>query len=283
MLTLSVRPLRTNCWMVGTGWYLFRCLDGHPWRAGPCLPAADHRLSACVCWFLPCELRTGASLLATFRKPTPSPGHAQWLDSIEHRGQIYALDARRSKRGRAPLLYSQRKLGLVPAARSTPQQVGTRTTGDGELLEPSKARRHSLEGRAGKAGSLTRSSTAPMRHREPHHGQVEIRPEGGQALPHPAVRQRASECRPSGRGPRAPRRGPAAGCRLPAATMVQAVTDVVTRNPGRTWASTLGAQRHRGRVLADAPPVPDCVLRQRMSPKSRSSSGTAAPVPDPKS
>jgi len=23
LLTLSVRPLRTNCWIVGTGWYLF--------------------------------------------------------------------------------------------------------------------------------------------------------------------------------------------------------------------------------------------------------------------
>lgn len=39
LLTLSVRPLRTSCWMVGTGWYLF--------RSGSCVtPWSDAGLGA---------------------------------------------------------------------------------------------------------------------------------------------------------------------------------------------------------------------------------------------
>ena len=44
LLILSVRPLRTSCWIVGTGWYLFPSGGfGIPWLCTPPSLRRDHR------------------------------------------------------------------------------------------------------------------------------------------------------------------------------------------------------------------------------------------------
>ncbi|GAE77580.1 hypothetical protein JCM18918_3472 [Cutibacterium acnes JCM 18918] len=59
LLILSVRPLRTSCWIVGTGWYLFPSGGfGIPWLRTPPSLRRDHRCPRCRLG-VPCELRTG--------------------------------------------------------------------------------------------------------------------------------------------------------------------------------------------------------------------------------
>lgn len=127
LLGLSVRPLRTNCWMVGTCWYLFPFRGARPcWTHAISLstslaatPPRRHRTTVHPVpeWASPCELRTCPKLLATFRCRAQPPGYAHGAGHAGHDEPLYLLTIYWSKLGCR---------GWLPPARPHPRPSAVR-------------------------------------------------------------------------------------------------------------------------------------------------------------